>query len=117
MTTMATNPYAPPQAAVRDIVGPYTESVPADRMTRLGAALLDSLIFGVMVYAPMLLVAFIAGMNAGPGRRQEGSGPMLGFGVILMFVGFIAWSWLTMMYLRRNGQSIGKRLVDIKVVR
>jgi uncharacterized RDD family membrane protein YckC len=117
MSTMG-NPYAPPQAAVRDIAGPYIETVPADRMTRLGAAILDSLIFGVMVYAPMFLAVFLGGgLSSDPERRADGAESMAGFGLILMMLGLLAWSWLTIMYLNRNGQSIAKKLLDIKVVR
>lgn len=44
-----TNPYAPPQAIVQDIVDPTAGIQLADRGTRFGAALLDGLLFGVMV--------------------------------------------------------------------
>ena len=39
-----TNPYAPPLAGVDDISEPQAFDVPADRGTRLGAAILDSVL-------------------------------------------------------------------------
>ena len=47
-----TNPYAPPQAGVDDISEPQAFAVPADRGTRLGAAILDSVVFVLAVYLP-----------------------------------------------------------------
>ena len=44
-----TNPYAPPQAGVDDISEPQGFAVPADRGTRLGAAILDSVLFVLAV--------------------------------------------------------------------
>jgi uncharacterized RDD family membrane protein YckC len=35
----------------------------------------------------------------------------------LAIVGFAVWCWLNIRYVLRNGQSIGKKLVGIKVVR
>jgi len=55
-----TNPYAPPQAAVLDIEDPRTSTTLADRATRLGALILDSIIFMAMVYAPLLLTIGMA---------------------------------------------------------
>jgi len=108
------NPYAPPGAFVRDIADPSTLAAPADRGTRLGAALLDGVIIAAMVYLPMF-VAMIAGGVAG--RRGAGSSGMVAAGVVLGLVGFIVWCWLTIMYVSRNGQTIAKKLLGIKVVR
>jgi uncharacterized RDD family membrane protein YckC len=35
----------------------------------------------------------------------------------LLLIGFIAWIWLTILYVARNGQTIAKKIVGIKVVR
>ena len=50
-----TNPYAPPQAGVDDISEPQAFAVPADRGTRLGAAILDSVLFVLAVYLPLMV--------------------------------------------------------------
>ena len=110
------NPYAPPRAVVRDIADPSALATPADRGTRLGASILNGIIFGAMVYVPMLFGAMVSGATAAA-RGESGPGPMGSVGVVVAVIGFIVWFWLTIMYMARNGQSIGKKLVGIKVVR
>jgi uncharacterized RDD family membrane protein YckC len=110
------NPYAPPRAAVLDIADPRASAVPADRGTRLGATMLDGIIFAVMVYAPIMMAA----MAGGAGRSAAGrgtAGAILVVFIVLALVGFIAWCWLTIKYVKRNGQSIAKKLLAVKVVR
>jgi len=106
-----TNPYAPPQAVVRDVFA-RSAIVPADRGTRLGAAMLDTLIFMLMVYAPFFGGALIstAGSNS-----EGGTGALLG--LVIALVGLAVWCWFTIRYVLQNGQSIAKRMVGIKVVR
>jgi uncharacterized RDD family membrane protein YckC len=104
-----TNPYAPPQAAVLDVADPNAGLVPADRGTRLGAMILDSIIFMAMVYVPFLVGFFAASVN---GRNAA-----YGASLALMFAGLVAWCWVTVRSVRRNGQSIAKKLLSIKVVR
>jgi uncharacterized RDD family membrane protein YckC len=119
MSTM-TNPYAPPKAAVRDISMPDASLVLADRGTRLGAAILDGIVMAVMVYVPFLVIAIFAGASgaANPDALESGGmPPVFMFGFLLMFVGFVAWSWLTILYVHRNGQTIAKKWLKIKVVR
>ena len=66
-----TNPYAPPVASVRDIAEPRVTAAPAERGTRLAAAILDGIIFVAMVYLPMMFVAMIGGPHGrGSGRSQ-----------------------------------------------
>jgi uncharacterized RDD family membrane protein YckC len=120
MSTMS-NPYAPPRAAVRDITTPDASLVYAERGTRLGAAILDGIILAVMVYVP-LVVMMVAGAlsSAAPGAEfveSEGVPPLLMAGFGLMIVGFAVWSWLTIKYVRLNGQTIAKKMLKIKVVR
>ncbi|HSL20224.1 MAG TPA: RDD family protein [Vicinamibacterales bacterium] len=108
-----TNPYAPPRAVVRDVRDPQAQAEPAGRGTRLGAAILDGIIVTVMVYVPILFFPAI-GAAASPGAE---GGSMIGIGMVLGLAGFIIWCWLTITYVYRNGQTIGKKLVGIKVVR
>jgi uncharacterized RDD family membrane protein YckC len=111
-----TNPYAPPRAAVLDIADPHESAVAADRGTRLGATMLDGIIFAVMVYAPITMAA----MAGGAARRATGggaAGAILVAFIVLALVGFVAWCWLTIRYVKRNGQSIAKKLLAVKVVR
>jgi uncharacterized RDD family membrane protein YckC len=105
-----TNPYAPPRAFVRDIADPSSLADPADRETRLGASFLDGVIFMAMVPAPVVFAA----MKGGSGLDSMVAAIVVG--LPLAVVGFIVWCGLTIMYMWRNGQSIGKKLLDIKVV-
>lgn len=112
----APNPYAPPQAAVGDIADPASGVIFADRATRLGAATLDGIIFSAMVYLPLFAGGLITGLRGIAGRGHAGAS-ILGFGGLLALVGLIAWVWLTVIFVSRNGQSIAKKLLGIKVVR
>jgi uncharacterized RDD family membrane protein YckC len=111
--TRMTNPYAPPRTVVQDIVRPQSGVALADRGARLGATILDSLIFAGMVYVPMFFAAFTAEAAT---SGESAATMVLGAGA-LTIVGFAVWCWLNIRYVLRNGQSIGKKLVGIKVVR
>lgn len=109
------NPYAPPQVQVADVVDPRFRSVePAERGTRLVAAILDGLIFAAMVYAPFLVVAGVAGVTRQPGADIT---PSMLAGLLIGGIGFVVWAWLTIGNVRANGQSIAKKMLHIKVVR
>ena len=111
-----TNPYAPPQAAVADIVDPAAGIILADRGTRLGAAILDGLIFGVMVYMPLVGTALVTGFRAGTATEPP---QFDGFGtsMIVAAIAFVIWAGINLKLMHANGQSIGKKAVGIKVVR
>lgn len=111
-----TNPYAPPQAIVEDIVEPAGEMVLAERLTRLGAAILDNVIVFVAVYAPLMLVIF-GDSYPGSTSDDDGMSPLVIAGAAGALLGLVAWSWFTLRYLIRGSQSIAKKLLDIKVVR
>jgi len=111
----ANNPYRPPTAAVAETgtVG----TVLAGRWARLGAVLLDGLIFSTMVYTPLLLAGFSSIFIALITRQ-----PLVW--VASMFIGaavagamFLVWVVLTIIFVNRNGQTIAKKLIGIKVVR
>ena len=109
-----TNPYAPPQAAVLDVADSRAAAILADRGTRLGAAILDGLIFFGMVYLPI----FITGVSTGlAGENRNAAGSAIAIGVGLTCIGLVVWSWLTIRYVLRNGQSIGKKITGLKVTR
>src|SRR3954470_13853971 len=81
-----TNPYAPPQALVQDVIDTTAGIQLADRSTRLGASVLDGLIFVLLVYVP-LVVGALPGLLAAraSGGHEVGSG--LWVGVSLAAVG------------------------------
>jgi uncharacterized RDD family membrane protein YckC len=112
----ATNPYAPPQGAVRDLPAEGLEL--AGRGSRLLACIVDTLIGGVMIYLP----AFA--LMAANGTFAELEQPadqfdlgVLGVPIFLCVMGFIAWAWITTLLVARYGQTMGKRILEIKVVR
>ena len=111
-----TNPYAPPRAVVKDVRAPGPSIVPADRGTRLGAYILDAIVMGCMTYLPF---GFSVGLAMGLGRSagNQTTGPIMAVGGLLTLIGFITWCWITIMYVKRNGQSIAKKMLGIKVVR
>ena len=109
-----TNPYAPPRAAVKDVRDPHATAVPADRGTRLGATMLDGVIFAALVYLPLFFVGFMAGFS---GSRGAEMGPYVAAAGLVTVAGFITWCWFTVKFVRQNGQSIAKRMLGIKVVR
>jgi uncharacterized RDD family membrane protein YckC len=78
----------------------------------LGAAILDGLIFGAMVYIPIIFTAAALGAAS-----EERGGAMLVLGGLLTLAGLVAWAWLTIRFVLGNGQTIGKKLTGIKVVR
>jgi uncharacterized RDD family membrane protein YckC len=108
----ASNRYAPPRAAVRDVS--YASDDPADRGTRFAAALLDSIILAAMVYLPLFVGMFVGAATA---ADSGSAGVVVIGGMVLALVGFAAWCWLTIKYVVANGQSIAKKMLGIKVVR
>jgi uncharacterized RDD family membrane protein YckC len=112
-----TNPYAPPRSMVTDVQDPVGEIVLADRGTRLGASIIDGLIFSALVYVPLFLIfGAIPGFTRGYVRPDPNSGLVI-VGALLILFGFTGWCWFTIKYVRANGQSIGKRILGIKMVR
>ena len=115
-----TNPYAPPRAAVQDVRDPFATIVPADRGTRLGAAILDGIIFSALVYMPFFVVGIFTGTLAGfTGARgsSAASGFVVMIGSVVALAGLATWIVFTVKYVNENGQSIAKRMLGIKVVR
>ena len=104
------NPYAPPQAEVRDTVA-HDETELAGRGSRLGAAILDTIIGGIAA-APMLIGADFQAMQAGDYMNAfSGAGTGIAVIAVLILIG------VTIYLVRKNGQTIGKKILGIKVVR
>lgn len=103
------NPYAAPLAPLED--SPFDEVVLADRGTRLGAAILD----GLAAFVCLLPVMFVI-----PWLEQSGGKPnevAVAVMWVLMMLGMGALLALNLVWLHRYGQTIGKRLLKIKVLR
>jgi len=70
--------------------------------------ILDSIILASMVYLPVFAAAL-----SHPDASDSYAIPF----DLLMLAGIVGWLWLTVMFVARNGQSIGKKITGIKVVR
>ena len=112
---METNPYAAPAAVVDDAAAwdAYDlENRKAGRGKRLGAALLDGLIN--LIWA--LPVIWGATMAADVRHGLKPAAPMVGvvlLGLILLIGIFV----VNCVMVHRSGQTIGKRALDIAIVR
>ena len=108
------NPYAPPGAPVQDVTDSEGPGELAERSSRFGAFLLDALILFI-VELPAIIGVFghlKPGMSQIDMLKAFNSGGLPYTGVL-----FLVWAVITFMLVRRNGQTIGKRAVGIKVVR
>jgi uncharacterized RDD family membrane protein YckC len=105
------NPYAPPRAKVSDVADTSEELELAGRGIRLGAAILDGVIVALLVYVPLIAGGAFSARD--PGEVPQIS-PVAG---LLAFVGLVVWLWFTILYVSRNGQTIAKKWLGIKVVR
>jgi uncharacterized RDD family membrane protein YckC len=114
---METNPYAAPGAVVEDasaFAGGDLESRKATRGRRLGAILLDDLSFGLCLL-PVAIPAYTSYLARARGETVPASAFGAFTGVCLVvFMGLIIYN---LVLLHRNGQTIGKRLLNIKIVR
>lgn len=105
------NPYAPPRAKVSDVAEETEDLELAGRAVRLGAAILDGLVIAGLVAVPLMIGILVSGSNA------NGTSRFPGIAILLALIGFIVWAWFTILYVSRNGQTIAKRWLGIKVVR
>jgi uncharacterized RDD family membrane protein YckC len=105
----AANPYAAPSARLAEPVQ-AGELVLASRLSRLGAVLIDSLVVAV----PAIIIAI-----ALPAMSEQGSGLSTGATALLVLFGLgaIAFTIFQIVMLHRHGQTFGKRLVGVRIVR
>lgn len=111
------NPYAPPRGAVHDI-GSEDELELSGRGVRLGAFFVDGIVAFAMIYLPALIVLIAtAGTEALDPSAATLDTSIWGVAGLLCLCGLVAWIWITVLLVARNGQTIGKRLLEIRVVR
>jgi len=114
------NNYAPPQSVVADISSSDAPFEKATRLSRLGAVLLDGLIFAIPL-GPSYMAAFRGIVQTHPAgynyltvwSAMAGAGMPFYVGVAIDLV-LIA---ITTLLVYRNAQTIGKKIVGIKVAR
>jgi uncharacterized RDD family membrane protein YckC len=103
------NPYAPPEAGVRDVPEPTTEpGILAPRAVRLGGAIVDS-IASLVIIAPIL---FFTGYweNVLSGEVSYVATLAFSGGSFVLFVAMNGY------LLARRGQTVGKWLVGTRIV-
>lgn len=108
-STDATDPYAPPVASLGDGRDLKSETVLARRLTRLAAAIVDSII-GMVFSLPLM---FYLGVFEGFPQQEISQMTT----VFLALGGFAAFLLLHGYLLANYGQTIGKRLLKIRIVR
>lgn len=105
------NPYAAPSARIDDFHSDQLEL--ADRLIRLVAKIID----GLIVMAVVAVIGIIAAI-ALPAMQKNGGGDAAAiiFGVVAV-AAFLAILIVNMVLLHRYGQTIGKRMFKIRIVR
>jgi len=118
MSTPATNKYAPPRSQVQD-----PELAPAGfelaaRGTRLGASIIDGLVFGLPFVASFILAAPM--MQRGSGVNPFAIWRLAAHTGVAFYVGIVielVVIGVSTVFVYRDAQTIGKKLCDIKVAR
>lgn len=102
------NPYAPGEAnLIRERRTPRLE--PADRLTRLFAVLVDSGMIVVLATLTALIIPRLMG-----DANSYGNLAMIG---LLVAIAILAWLVYNLKLMHEFGQTFGKRVLGIKVVR
>ena len=109
----AANPYAPPRANVSDVPRDEEELEHASRAIRFGAALLDAFLLMCVIYVPMIISGFF---SFGSGNVESAARIA---SIMLLFIlgGLVAYAGVTIYYVARDGQTLAKKWLGIKVVR
>jgi uncharacterized RDD family membrane protein YckC len=111
------NPYLAPKATVADVTAPGEVEL-AGRLTRLGASIIDSLVQIVVVLLIMSPILNNRGFKRGfeeIGVWMMENSPLSS--VLSVIIGFAVYSAINFHLLRKNGQTVGKYLCNIKIVR
>lgn len=113
---MATNhPHAHPWAAVADTVSVVEELELAEPLSRLAAFFVDGIVSFVMIGLPALILVLatdgVAESNLVISMSESSTA------WLLAALGLFSWAWITALLVARSGQTIGKRLLEIRVVR
>ena len=101
------NPYAPPGARVDDVPDPSGETEIAGRGARLGASIIDGIIIAALV-----IPVWVWGL----GKSIAEPMPLVDT-VLYLALAYGAYFVINATLLARSGQSVGKRLLNIRIVR
>lgn len=109
---MNQNLYEPSRADVREPVSDHNIVALASRGTRLIAYILDSIIASAIIFVLMFIGIMMDGGFSATGEQSGGIMTLL-----LTFVGLVAAIGINIYLLAKNGQTIGKAIMKIKIVR
>jgi len=118
MVTPAENSFAPPKSAVADVTPSDGVAEKATRLSRLGATIIDALIFG-LPFVPSYIVAMPSAMHQGrPGvvsmwAAVAATGGRFYFAMLVLLCTLT----ITAILVHKNAQTIGKKCLGIKVAR
>lgn len=102
-----TNPYLPPEASL--VIGHDASAIElASRGQRLGATLLDAII-SLIVTVPLMYTTGVFDYS------KTGQRPPFTLTLSLALIGFIFFLLVHGYFLRRDGQTVGKKLVGIRI--
>ncbi len=104
---MEVNPYQPPSAKLIDESATYDVEL-ADRGQRFGAAILDAII-GLAIGIPLMLVLGTWDYV------KRGQPPPLSLTIASLVLGFLGFVLLHGYYLKIGGQTIGKKILGIRI--
>jgi uncharacterized RDD family membrane protein YckC len=104
------NPYSAPQGTLTDM--PVEAGTLASLGARFGAAFIDGIVMMIVIFVPLLI--FVGGWS-GYVERVTAGGYAMKAGLALL--GFITYAVVNGAFLASNGQTVGKKLVGIKIVR
>ncbi len=107
------NPYQAPSSAVADMA--YDGQLEAaDRGTRLVAVIVDALIGGGVV-GVLAAIAIPAMLSTRRGSTEGAAvGLVLVFVMIMAFLAIFIWN---LVWIQKYGQTIGKRIMNVRIVR
>ena len=111
-----TNPYA--NATTTDYIGSHAINTElADRGTRLVASIIDSLVMMLVITPVIFLIGFVfsTAERGNPLINPTGSAS-IGIQLVSSLLGFIAFALVNGTFLARSGQTIGKKLMKIKIL-
>ncbi|MDB9741832.1 RDD family protein [Akkermansiaceae bacterium] len=106
---MNENVYAAPETSPEDIIEKSAEQL-ASRWARLGASVLDGLIMSLIT---LPIMYFTGGLD---GIFDPEYKPSLLYQMAMAVIGIIVFVALNLKFLMSNGQTIGKRILNIQIV-
>lgn len=119
----AQNPFAPPRALVEDQIDTQVEMVEATRGARFAATFIDGLALGVIGIVAAVALPAYATYQKRAAALGTGGHASVGGSVIAVVIGLVAFAAMvgvfvyTAVLVYRYGQTIGKRVMGIRVVR